>query len=542
MFFKNAVGHNGVYERMNRKQAILRILLTLGILILINIIGLRFFQRLDLTNDNIFTLSEASKNLVHQLDDKFLVKAYFTSDLPPEYANNRRDLRDLLDEYRAYAGGNFQYEFIDPSKKDEVEQEAQRYGIPPVQVQVLKEDKLQIEKAYMGMVFLFGDKQERVPVIQTTSNLEYEISSTIKKMTSKELKKIGFLTGQGEPDIQQFKRFQEILTKQYQVSTVDISDGKPIPSDVVVLLIIAPSQPFKDWEKFLIDQYLMKGGKIAFLINKVKINLQDQYGQALDVNIDDLLESYGVRVNTDLVRDASCAYVNVQQQAGFMVIQNQIPFYFLPRASEFDKKSPLVKDLSSVVFYFTSSIDTSLARSKGLIANVLVSSSKKSGRQENYFMINPTAPFTKEMFNESGIPLVVTVEGAFASAFGTKHIGVDTSFTGILDSTNKIVSGKLSKIVVMGDGDFLQDQYSGGNRDNFILPSNLVDWLADDIGLAAIRARESGNKPLDEVSEGLKVWVKGLNLAVPPIIVVLVGVIRWRWRIATRKKLESRGL
>lgn len=527
---------------MNRKQAILRIILTLGIVLLINIIGLRFFKRFDLTNDNIFTLSEASKNLVKQLDDKFLVKAYFTSDLPPEYANNRRDLRDLLDEYRAYAGGNFQYEFIDPSKKDDIEQEAQRYGIPPVQVQVLKEDKLQIEKAYMGMVFLFGDKQERLPVIQTTSNLEYEISSTIKKMTSKELKKVGFLSGQGEPDLQQFKRFQEILSKQYLVTTVDISDGKSVPSDIVVLLIIAPAQPFKSWEKFLIDQYLMKGGKIAFLINKVNINLQSQYGQALDVNLDDLLESYGIRVNTDLVRDASCAYVNVQQQAGFMVIQNQIPFYFLPRASEFDKKSPLVKDLSSIVFYFASSVDTSLARSKGLIANVLVSSSKKSGRQENYFMINPTAPVTKEMFNESNIPLAVTVEGAFASAFGRKSIDIDTSFKGTLDSTNKVVSGKLSKIVVLGDGDFLQDQYSGGNRDNFILPSNLVDWLADDIGLAAIRARDSGSKPLDEVSEGTKTWVKGLNLSLPPIIVVIVGVVRWRWRISTRRKLESRGL
>ncbi|MBI4811752.1 MAG: Gldg family protein [Ignavibacteriales bacterium] len=527
---------------MSKKQIIFRIVLVLGIVVLINIIGLRFFKRFDLTNGNIYTLSDASKNLVKSLDDKFLVKAYFTSDLPPEYANNRRDLRDLLDEYRAYAGGNFQYEFIDPGKKEEIEQEAQRYGIPPVQVQVLKEDKLQIEKAYMGMVFLYGDKQERVPVIQTTLNLEYEVSSAIKKMTSKELKKIGFLTGQGEATLQQMSRLQEILTKQYQVTPVDVNDGKPIPSDISVLMVVAPSQPFKSWEKFLIDQYLMRGGKIAFLINKINATLQTQYGNPLNVNIDDLLESYGVRINSDLVRDVSCAYVSVQQQAGFMVIQNQITFYYLPRAGEFDKKSPIVKDLSSVVFYFTSSIDTSLIRSKGLASQVLVKTSNKSGRQENVFIISPTMQATREMFSESGIPLTVAVEGAFASAFGNKPIGVDTSFKGTLDTTNRLVTGKVSKIIVVGDGDFVQDQLSGGNRDNFILAGNFIDWLADDIGLAAIRSRESGMKPLDEVSESTKTWLKGLNLALPPIIVVVVGIVRWRWRISMRKKLESRGL
>src|SRR6266571_8737770 len=101
---------------MNRQQSIFRTVLILGVIILVNVIALHFFKRLDLTQEKIFTLSDASKNLVKSLDDKFLVKAYFTSDLPPEYANNRRYLKDQIAECRAYAGGNFQYEFIDPSK------------------------------------------------------------------------------------------------------------------------------------------------------------------------------------------------------------------------------------------------------------------------------------------------------------------------------------------------------------------------------------------------------------------------------------------
>ena len=524
-----------------RKQTIIRIIIIIGIMVFVNMIALRFFKRLDLTQEKIYTLSDASKNLVKSLDDKFLVKAYFKADLPPPYNGNRRYLQDELDEYKAYGGGNFQYEFIDPSKKEEIKQEAQRYGIPPVQVQVLKEDKLQIEEAYMGLVFLYGDKQERLPVVQSTSNLEYEISSTIKKMTSKELRKIGFLSGQGEPSLQQMSHLQEMLAKQYQVITVDLAGGKAIPADIAVLVIDAPDKQFKSWEKFLIDQYMMKGGRVAFFLNTVTANLQNQMGHANNINLDDLLETYGVRVNTDLIRDISCAYVTVSQNAGFMVIQNQVPFYYLPRASEFNKTSPIVKDLSSVVFYFASSIDTSLARSKGLVSTVLVKSSNRSGRQENFFMFDPKMQFTQDMFKESGIPLAMTVEGAFASTYGNKTINVDSTVRASIDTTNKLVTGKLTKIVVVGDGDFLQDQLSGGNRDNFLLASNLIDWLADDIGLAAIRARNSDSKPLDEVAEGTKTWVKSVNLAVPPFLVVVVGIVRWRWRAAMRKRLETRG-
>ena len=157
-------------------------------------------------------------------------------------------------------------------------------------------------------------------------------------------------------------------------------------------------------------------------------------------------------------------------------------------------------------------------------------------------MIDPRAQMTQEMFKESGIPLAVTVEGAFVSAFATKPVGTDSSATAALDTTGKVVSGRLTKIAVIGDGDFLQDQFSGGNKDNFLLATNMIDYLADDIGLASIRSRDSGTKPLEEVSEGTRAWIKGINLGLPSLLVIIVGVVRWRWRIGTRKRLESRSL
>jgi gliding-associated putative ABC transporter substrate-binding component GldG len=523
-----------------QRQTLIRAALILGILILLNLVSVKLFTRFDMTGNKMYTLSPASKNLVKSLDDKFVVKAYFTADLPAPYNNNRRFLQDQLDEYRAYAGGNFQYEFIDPGKKPELEQEAQRYGIPPVQVQVVKEDKMQIEKAYMGLVFLYLDKQEQLPVLQNLDNLEYEISSTMKKMTSKSLKKIGFLQGQDEPKLDAFKGLKESLDKQYDVTTVDLTGGRAIPPDVSVLVVDAPTKPFKQWEKYLIDQYIMNGGHVAFFINKVDISLQTQQGKPMNLDLDDLIESYGVRENTDLVRDARCAMVSVRQQAGFFVIQNQVPFYYLPMASDFNKTSPIVKDLGSVVFYFVSSLDTSAAKGKGYKVNVLVQSSKKSGRQENIFIMNPGAPATEDMFKESGIPLAVTVEGNFSSAFETKQFTPDSGIN--IDLSRKLTKGTNSKIVVVGDGDFLQDQFSGGNKDNINLASNLIDYLADDIGLAAIRSRESSPKPLDEVSEGTRSMVKGINLFIPPLLIIVFGVFRWRWRVGMCKRLESRAM
>jgi gliding-associated putative ABC transporter substrate-binding component GldG len=379
-----------------------------------------------------------------------------------------------------------------------------------------------------------------MPFVQPESNLEYDISSAIKKMTTKELKKVGFLTGQGEPTLQQLGHVKEMLEKQYQVTAVDLTGGKAVPPDIAVLVVDAPDKPFKSWEKYLIDQYLMKGGRLAFLINKVSANLQNQMGRPENVNLDDLLESYGTRVNTDLIRDVSCAYVNAQQQIGNMVLPVTLPFYYLPTASDFDKSSPVVKDLGSVTFYFVSSVDTGMARSRGYTAQVLARTSKRSGRQEQYFYITPTMQPTADMFKESGIPLAVTLEGAFQSAYGSKPVGVDSAVAASVDTVNKVVSGKLSKIVVVGDGDFLQDQYSGGSKDNFLFASNIVDYLADDIGLASIRSRDSGVKPLDEVTDATRNWIKGINLAVPPLLVLFAGFARWRWRKGVRRRLESR--
>ncbi len=327
-----------------KTQTLLRLGIVLAILVLLNFVSVRFFGRIDMTRTGQFTLADASKSLMRNLDDKVTVKAYFTEDLPSPYNNHRRLLLDQLNEYRAYAKGNLQFEFIDPTD-DKGKQEAQQQGIAPVQVQVVKEDKFEVKQAYMGMVFLYEDRKEVIPVFQNPATLEYEISSTIKRLTTRTQKKIGFLSGHGEPGLQEIRRVQEMLRRQYELAPVDVSKGKGVPPDIAALIVMAPATPLPESDKYQIDQYVMGGGRVAFLINRVDANLQNRSGRPLDINTDDLLQQYGVRINPDLVRDLQCANVTiVQEQSGFSM-QSQVPFPYLPLVSNFDKNNVMVKDL-----------------------------------------------------------------------------------------------------------------------------------------------------------------------------------------------------
>ena len=523
--------------RPARTQTLLRIGIVLLILVLVNIVSVRVFGRFDLTRNKLFTLSDASKALIGGLDDKVTVKAYFTDDLPAPYNNNRRALLDELNEYKAYGRGNFQFEFIDPSG-EKGEADAQQQGIAPLQVQVIKEDKAQVQRAYMGMVFLYEDRKEVLPVVQNVATLEYEISSTVKRLTAHGKKKVGFLTGQGEPALTELRAIQETLGKQYELTTVDVGKGAQVPADIAALIVLAPAQPFAEHQKFQIDQYLMRGGRVAFLLNMVDATLQRQYGTALLLNLSDMLEAYGLRANTDLVRDAQCASISlVQQQYGFS-IQSQVPFPYLPLVSNFSKGNAMVKDLQGLVLFFVSSVDTARCASRGLTAEVLLRSSKQSGRQTGMFMYDPLQRFTRADFTESEIPLGAVVSGRFESMYAGKPVPADTAAGSAPPAAQPLVSGSETRILLVGDGDFARDQYMGGSRDNVTFFANMVDYLVDDAGLIAIRTKEASAPVLEPVGDGAKKFIKYGNLVVPPLLVIGYGLVRWRLR-KRRKAIDS---
>jgi gliding-associated putative ABC transporter substrate-binding component GldG len=320
---------------------------------------------------------------------------------------------------------------------------------------------------------------------------------------------------------------------------VDVSKSAPVPQDVTALVVMAPATAFTEPQKFQIDQYIMRGGRVAFLLNKVDATLQKQYGRALDLHLDDMLAAYGLRLNGDLVRDAQCASISlVQQQSGFS-IQSQVPFPYLPLVSNFSKGNAMVKDLQGVILFFASSVDTERTAALGLSGEILMSSSKQSGRMTGMFMYDPLQHYARTDFTESGIPLGAIVQGRFTSLYQGKPVPADTSAGAPPPVPAAIGTSAETRVVLVGDGDFARDEYIGGNRDNVTFFANMIDYLVDDAGLITIRSKEAANPPLDPVADATKKIVKYGDMGFPPFLVIGYGLFRWRMRKSRKKAMEG---
>lgn len=535
-----------------RQQAVIRALLLFGILILVNVISINIFYRIDLTGNKIYTLSDASKNLVKNLDDKLVVKAYFTDNLPSPYNNTRRYLKEILDDYRNYSNGNFQYEIISPSDETELQKDAETYGIQPVQVQTFKNDRAEAMKAYMGIVFLYGGKQESLPFIGNTQNLEYDITGVIKRMTEKELKKIGVLGGPGIPGLDKMSKANELISKYYNVTPVDASKNNPIPKDIAVLIVNSPKNQnqqmmmrqqeapmqFPEYMKFAIDQYIMGGGKVIFMLNRVTISSQQQFQFAQNTNtgIEEVLENYGIKFNNDIIRDKECAYVSVPVSQGPMQFYTQIPFPYYPKITNINQNIPAFRGIGQVFLGFTCSIDTLAAAPKGVRVIPLLSTSAKTGVDKELSVIQATGKMPADsMFKLSNLVVGAVYDGIYNSFYNGKTIPADTSQGSSPAPTQVTPKSPGTKLIVIGNSDFASDDFKGP-EENIVLLSNMIDYLTDDVGLSEIKLKDANPKPLkSDIEESTKKILKYGMMVLPPALVLIYGVFRWRKRKAVRK-------
>jgi gliding-associated putative ABC transporter substrate-binding component GldG len=532
-----------------KRDTLLKIAIIIGIIIVVNVIAKRVFTRVDLSKNKSYTLSTISKDIVKNLDDKMVVKGYFSEGLPAPYNNLRRNVQDLLDDYRSYSKGNLNYEFYNPTsategENTELQKEAEKYGIQPVQIQAMDNDKMEVKKIYVGLVFLYGGKQEIIPVVQSVDNLEYEITSMIKKMTTDKKKKIGFLTGNDEYDYKKMQRINQILSAQYDLQPVDVLLNKPVPDDISALIVFSPKTEFKEHQLFMLDQYIMRGGRIAWLINKVTPNFQQQVviGDVAKLNLDDFLANYGIRISTDLVRDMQCSSVQVQSQIGIPI---SIKYPFFPMITNISKTNPAFNNIQSVTLTFASTIDTSVAAGKNVRIKPLLLSSDHSGLVKDFFILNLEQfqnldkKAIDTLFNMKNLMVGAIYEGSFKSYYAGKTPPRDTAQGSAPFTVSPFNdSQKESRMVVIGDGDFANEE----NRppaDNITFFVNMVDYLVDDVGLAEIRSKESSESPIEEVSDGTKKFIKWFNLIFPPVAVLLFGLFKLSQRRMRKKSLQS---
>ncbi len=534
-----------------RRQAIISVLLVAGILVVLNIIALKVFFRWDLTPNKIYTLSDASKNIVSKLDDKLVVKAYFTDNLPAPYNNNRRYLQELLDDYRSASNNKISYEIVSPSDQEELEKEAQKYGIQPVQVQSVKNDRAEALKAYMGVVLLYGGKQEVLPFIGSTENLEYDLTGVINRLTQPELKKIGVLTGNNMPGVDKIGKVNQYLSKFYNVSNIDASKNNPIPADIKTLVVFSPKAPQQQQQmgqqqtpppvvpeniKFAIDQYLMNGGRAIFLMSRVSVASQQQFqiAQVTQTGLEDMLESYGAKLNNTILTDKECAFVQVPVQQGPIQMYTQIPFPYYPKIVNINHDIPSFATIGQVFLGFSSDIDLSIAGSKGVKVTPLLTTSPKTGVANEFAIVQTSGTMLPDsMFKSKDLSVGAIYEGKFKSFYNGKPIPADTMQGSSPAPTTVKPESPDSKIIVLSNGDFPQDEFRGPDE-NLLFFANMIDYMSDDAGLSMIRSKDANPKPLDSIEDSTKVIVKYGMLVGPPLLVLLYGMLRWRKKKAAR--------
>ncbi|HLT93173.1 MAG TPA: GldG family protein, partial [Membranihabitans sp.] len=214
---------------MKRNIILTRIVLVAGIVLFVNLLSEMWYARLDFTADKQYTLSQATRDILRDLDDVITVTAYFTKNLPPQLVKARRDFEDLLVEYETRSQGSIVYRFVNPNESDAGEQEAQQKGIRPVVVNVTQKDQASQMRAYMGAVLEMGDKSEVIPLIQPGAGVEYALTTAIKKMSVEEKPKVAFILGHGEAGVAEMAQVVQELSVLYDPEDYTMSDTMDIP-------------------------------------------------------------------------------------------------------------------------------------------------------------------------------------------------------------------------------------------------------------------------------------------------------------------------
>ena len=520
------------------------IVILAAILGVINLLSYRHFLRADLTENKQYTISASTKKVLAGLDDIVNIKVYFSKKLPPYLTTLTDQVTDLLDEYRTYAKGNLNIEFIDPAEDPAMEQRLRFMGIPQVRLNVIERDQAQFTNVYLGMAILYGDNKEVIPAITDTSNFEYDLTSKILRVTSGEIKTIGFLSGQGAPDLNsQLKNIQTILQEHYSSRAIDSKKEQKIPPDVAALVVASPRE-LSDRDKFLIDQYIMAGGKVLFFIDSIVMDERRLSATPLKSPLADMLEHYGVRVKNELVLDRSNA--NASFQSGLYTISVPYPFWVKIAKENFDPQNPIVSQLESMVLPWASPLEILKDKTTGIQVAELFKSTKYSWTQNNFFDLSPKEQYSPPPNEMKERVMGVALSGKFKSFFAGKKVPAkeEEKTTAAVPSESKqenppetiISESKDTKLIVVGNARFITENFPAEFDGNRIFFLNAIDWFTIGDYLIGIRSRESTDRPLRVISEEAKAALRFINILGVSILVGLFGLSRFYLR-RRRKRL-----
>ncbi|MCZ6899957.1 MAG: Gldg family protein [Bacteroidetes bacterium] len=498
---------------LNKKNIASQLLILIGIVVLVNLISDRLFFRLDFTADKRYTLSEATKDILSELNDVVTITAYFSEDLPPQLIKSRKDFEDLLTEYENRSNGNVLYEFINPNESEAREQETQQNGIGPIMVNVTERDQVKQLRAYMGALIQLGDQQEIIPLIRPGGAMEYSLTTAIKKISITNKPKVAFLQGHGEPGINASFEVQQQLSVLYDLEPYTIQETQAIPITYRALAIIDPKDTIPPEHFAKLDKYLQLGGGIFIAFSSVKGDLNSSLLSKGDqIGIVKWLRPKGVVMTEQFVVDVNSANITVRQQQGPFIINSQVRFPYFPLIGKF-ADHPITKGLESLLLPFANSITLGQVDSTIQI-QALAFTSNQSGLISTPSYVDINKQWTERDFNQSAQITAVALEGLGGSP------------------ESKMVVVANARFAVNGD----QGQQQQLNSDNVNFATNAIDWLSDDTGLIDLRTKGITSRPLDQLEDGTKSMVKYGNVVVPIILILIYGLVRRQRNQMKRQK------
>ncbi len=565
---------------------IIRFAILAAILLAVNILATYVHKRFDLTKEKRFSLSEPTKKFVGKMDEIANVTIFLQGNLNADWQRLQNRTIETLNEFNEYSGGKIQYTIVNPmegtttpKEKEEAMKELSQRGVLPVRDQVQQsEDDLGFSEKVIFPYALVAHNGKEFPVSlienrggmqpnevlnYSSSLLEYKFAQAIQKSNLADQPSIAYTVGNGQPLGVKTLDMLSTLNKMYHLDTIDLNENIEVPKIFDAIIITSPKSGFDEKVKFKIDQYVMNGGRVLWLIDRLNTSMDKlketgtYLASDLTTNLDDILFKYGARINLNLVED-------VQQNAPIPITVGSIggkpdiryvPWVYFPFAIS-TSDHPIVHNMNGVLFQFANSIDT--IANPEIKKTVLLHSSSASrtvsapiriSLSDLKFEPNPS------LFRDKNIPMAVLLEGKFKSNFANRLAPkfLKTLEDPSIDNPFLAEGIKKSKQIVIGNGavfynDFtertgpLQCGFWKFNREYYANKAfllNCIEYLVDDSGLMKARSKDLVFRPLDDKRiKNEKVKWQFVNIALPIVITILFGGVFLYFR---RKKYTGKG-
>ncbi|MEQ8303699.1 MAG: gliding motility-associated ABC transporter substrate-binding protein GldG [Cyclobacteriaceae bacterium] len=531
----------------------------IALVVVLNMLASLYFFRIDLTEEQRYTIKEPTRQLLSELTDDVFIEVYLEGDLNAGFQRLQRSVRELLEEFRITSNNRIQFTFTNPEMalgkqaQSEFMQDLAERGVSPLSVIDTKGGE-RIEKIIFpgaiieadgfetSVMLLKGDRTRGADQVlnQSIEGLEYEFASAIYKLTNTNRKKIGLLTGHGELDSLEIASLNNALLDQYEVRKVDITRRETIEG-YDAIIVAKPRFTFSERDKFKLDQYVMRGGKLLLMIDKMDAAMdsasrEDYFAFPYNLNLDDLLFRYGVRINPDLIQDRVAArYPIVTGQIGGQPQIVQMDWPFFPLVNSYADHS-ITRNLDASFLKFASSIDT--VKAVGVRKQLLASTSPASraiGTPVNV-SANSLRSLDPALLSQGPIPVAYLLEGRFSSLYKNRFVPEGIAAEKVVEESED------TKIIVVSDGDLARNNVNGRTGQpqqlgldpisnytfaNEGLILNMLAYLTEEEGLIIARNKEVKIRPLDKekVSAERTFW-QLLNIVLPLVLLAGIGLVK----------------